>query len=300
MIARPFTASLFVLAAHSMAAAQGLPSSTTVSSAALYARAQLSTDFDQGGSFSWGGLLASGSVLHQFTPQFAAGVSLRYEYQDWHFSNPVAFGGTAPWNNLNFPQVGAAFVYTPAEDWRLALIPTVEWAYENGASTGDALNYGAVVTAARVLSPGLTLGLGAAVYHQIYTTKVFPFPVVDWKIDGHWKLTNPFQAGPAGGAGLELTYAFNDRWEMGAGGSYRSLVYRLAADGPVGNGIGENKFIPLFLRVSYQLEPRTQLDFYAAALTGGKLTVKNASGNDVTNDAYQTAPALGVTLQTRF
>ena len=300
MIVRPLAASLLVLAVSSTAAAQALLPGTTISSAALYARAQLSTDFDQGGSFNWGGLLASGSVLHQFTPQVAAGVSLRYEYQDWHFSNPAAFGGVAPWKNLNFPQVGAAFVYTPAEDWRLALIPTVEWAYENGASTGDALNYGAVVSAAKVFSPTLTLGLGAAVYHQIYTTKVYPFPVVDWQIDAHWKLTNPFQAGPAGGAGLELTYAIDDRWQVGAGGSYRSLVYRLAADGPVGNGIGENNFIPLFLRVSYQLGQRTQLDFYAAALTGGKLTVKNASGNDVTNDAYRTAPALGVTLQTRF
>ena len=79
-------------------------------------------------------------------------------------------------------------------------------------------------------------------FHQFYETKVFPFPVIDWQIDDHWKLTNPFQAGPAGGAGLELNYAFNERWEMGIGGSYRSYVFRLSRDGPVGNGIGREQF----------------------------------------------------------
>jgi len=179
-------------------------------------------------------------------------------------------------------------------------VPSVEWAYESGASTGDALNYGAVLSAARTLSPSLTLGLGAAVYHQIYKTKVVPFPIVDWQIDDHWRLTNPFQAGPAGGAGLELTYGFAEYWELGLGGSYRSFVYLLAADGPAGNGIGQNNFVPVFLRLSWKLDKGTEIDLYAAALTGGKLTVKNASGNDLSNDAYRTAPAIGLTLQTRF
>ena len=74
----------------------------------------------------------------------------------------------------------------------------------------------------------------------------------------------------------------------------------MSQDGPVGNGIGQNNFVPVFLRVSYHADKRTQLDLYAAALTGGKLTVKNASGNDISNDSYKTAPALGLTLQTRF
>ena len=87
---------------------------------------------------------------------------------------------------------------------------------------------------------------------------------------------------------------------MGLGGSYRSYLFRLSRDGPVGNGIGENNFVPAFLRLSYHGGKDFQLDIYAAALTGGKLTVKNASGNDISNDPYKTAPALGMTLQTRF
>ena len=282
------------------AAAQGMPPGTTVSNATLSALFLFDTDLDSGGSYSWGGVRVAGSMQRQFTPKFSAGLSVSYEYQDWTFTNPVAFGGTAPWSNVNRPRVAAPLFYQPTDDWVLGLIPSVGWSFESGASVGDALEYGAVVTAAKIFSPRLTLGLGAAVFHQIYQTKVYPFPVIDWQIDDRWKVTNPFEGGPAGGAGLELTYAFNDRWDMGAGGSYRSYVFRLSQDGPVGNGIGENNFVPVFLRVSYHAGKETWLDFYAAALTGGKLTVKNASGNDLSNDSYKTAPALGMTLSTRF
>ena len=191
-------------------------------------------------------------------------------------------------------------LYAIADGWSVGFIPSVGWSYENGASTSDALEYGAVVTVAKTFSPSLTLGLGAAVFHQIYETKVYPFPVIQWQIDEHWKLTNPFEAGPAGGAGLELTYGINEQWDVGGGGSYRSYVFRLSQDGPIGNGIGQNNFVPLFLRASYHFGKQTQVDLYAAALTGGKLTVKNASGNDISNDSYKTAPALGLSLQTRF
>ncbi|MEO8344951.1 MAG: hypothetical protein ABI607_04575 [Betaproteobacteria bacterium] len=281
-------------------AAQGLPPGTTVSDASLSALFLFDTGLDSGGNFSWGSARAAGTLLRQFTPQWAAGIAISYEYQNWTFNDPVAFGGTSPWSDINRPRVAATFLYRPAEDWVLALIPSVGWSFERGASTSDALEYGAVVTAAKIFSPRLTLGLGAAVFHQIYQTKAFPFPVIDWQIDEHWKITNPFEAGPAGGAGVEVVYAFNDRWELAGGGSYRSYVFRLSKDGPVGNGIGENNFVPVFLRATYNAARGTRLDFYVAALTGGKLTVKNALGNDLTNDSYKTAPALGMTLQSRF
>ena len=291
--------SLCVLSAAHVAA-QGLPPGTTVSSASLSSVFLFDTDLDGGGNFSWGSARAAGSMLRQFTPQIAAGFAVSYEYQDWTFANPAAFGGTAPWKNINRPRLAGTLYYMPTPDWVLGFIPSVGWSFEGGASTGDALEYGAVVTAAKIFSPGLTLGLGAAVFHQIFETKVYPFPIIDWRIDDHWRINNPFEAGPAGGAGLELVYAFNDRWEMAGGGSYRSYVFRLSQDGPVGNGIGQNNFVPVFLRFSYHTGKETQVDFYAAALTGGKLTVKNASGNDLANDSYKTAPALGLTLQTRF
>jgi hypothetical protein len=301
MTLRRFAGTLcFGLLASTPVLAQGLPQGTVVTSASLSALFTFDTDLDSGGNFSWGGARVAGGMLRQFTPQIAAGLSASYEYQEWTFADPAAFGGTAPWKNINRPRLAATLLYTPAEGWLIGFIPSVGWSYEEGAETSDALEYGAVVTIAKVVSPRLTLGLGAAVFHQIYETKVYPFPVINWQIDDRWRLTNPFEAGPAGGAGIELIYGINDLWEIGAGGSYRSYVFRLSKDGPIGNGIGQNNFVPVFVRASYHFGKESQLDIYAAALTGGKLTVKNASGNDLSNDPYKTAPALGMTLQTRF
>jgi hypothetical protein len=282
------------------AAAQDLPPGTTVSSTSLTGITQFETDLDAGGSFRWAGGIAAASLLRQFTPQFAAGLSLQYDYQQWSFGNPAKFGGTAPWRDINMPQIGATFIYAPTEDWTIIVSPSVEWAYANGASASDALSYGAVVIATKDFSPTLTLGLGAAVFRQIYETRAFPFIAVEWQIDDHWKLSNPFPAGPTGGAGLELTYAFGNGWEAGFGGTYRSFAFRLDQSGPVPDGIGKQTYIPVFFRLSRTMGKQAQIDLYAAALANGSLNVKNQAGNDLADDDYRTAPALGLTFRYRF
>jgi hypothetical protein len=287
-------------AAPLLAHAQELPPGTTVSSAALTGIAQFDSNLDAGGSFRWAGGIASGSVLHQFTRQFAAGFSLRYDFQQYRFSNPTAFGGVAPWGDINQPQIGATFIYAAAEDWTVVVSPSVGWAYENGARTGDALNYGAVAIATRGFSPTLSLGVGAAVFRQINETRTFPFLAIDWQIDDRWKLANPFPAGPTGGAGLELSYAFAEGWEAGFGGTYRSFAFRLDQAGPVPGGIGETTSIPVFIRLSRNMGPRSQFDFHAVALANGRLRVKNPEGNDLASDNYRIAPALALTFRHRF
>jgi hypothetical protein len=268
-------------------------------SAAVTGLAQLDTDLDAGGSFNWASGLASASLGRQLTPELAAGMRLQYDYQHWSFSDPKAFGGSAPWGSLNLPSLGVSVTYAPAPDLRFTVAPAVEWAYESGAGTGDALMYGAVLSAAKVFSPDLVLGLGAGVFRQLDETKVFPFLVVNWKIDDRLRLTNPFQAGPVGGAGLELVYTM-DAWEFGGGGTYRSYQFRLKDDGPTPGGIGEHRFVPLFLRAGRTLAPGTRLDFYAAAFLGGRLSVLDASGNERYATDYATAPAFGLTLSHRF
>ncbi len=293
-------AALAALHFPSSAAAQSLPPGTTVSSASLSGIATFDTDLDAGGSMRWSGVLAAGSVLRQITPQVAAGFSVKYGFEQWHFSDPKAFGGIAPWNDINQPQVGLTFIYKPTEDWTVVVSPSVAWAYENGASTSNAVEYGAVVIAKKDFSPTLSVGVGAAIYRQLYETKTFPFLAIDWKINDAWRLTNPFPAGPAGGAGLELVYSFGEGWEAGFGGTYRSFSFRLDDNGPVPDGIGENRSIPLFFRLSRNIGKQAQVDFHAAALANGRLKVKNQDGSDLASDDYSIAPAVGLTLRYRF
>ncbi len=280
--------------------AQRIPVGTTVPSGGVSAYYVFETGLDQGGDFSVTGLLGSLDVLHQFTPAFAAGVSLRYGYEDWDFAGtPGAFRDT-PWGDIHRPSVGFVFTYAPNDDLRFLAVPTVQWAYEQGASTGDALKGGAIFAATRKFSPTLSLGFGIGVFDELEKTRVFPFVLLDWQINERLRLGNPFRAGPAGGAGLELAYKFDDAWEVAAGGTWRSYRFRLDRDGPYPDGIGESRGVPLFLRTSYSVTRDARLDFLAGVLVGGKLIVSDSNGNDIAEDDHDAAPIVGITLRTRF
>jgi len=280
--------------------AQRLPVGATVPSGGLAAYHQFETGMDGGGNFSVTGVQASVDVLHQFTTQFAAGVSLRYGYEDWKFGGTSgAFHGT-PWGDVLRPSVGGVFTYAPNDDLRFLAIPTVQWAYEQGASTRDALTGGAIFAATRRFSPSLSVGLGVGVFDELEKIQAFPFLLVDWQINERLRLGNPFRAGPAGGAGLELAYTVSDAWEFAAGGTWRSYRFRLDRDGAYPGGIGESRGIPLFLRTSYAVTRDARLDFLAGAVVGGKLKLMDPDGNDVAEDDYDAAPIVGITLRTRF
>ena len=280
--------------------AQRIPVGTTVPSGGVSAYYQFESGLDDGGDFSVVGAQTSLDVLHQVSREFAAGVSLRYGYEHWDFSGtPSAFGGV-PWGDVHRPSVGLVFSYVPNDEWRFLAVPTVQWAYEQGASTGDALMGGAILAATRRFSPSLSLGFGVGVFDELEKTQAFPFVLIDWQINERLKLGNPFRAGPAGGAGVELTYTIDDAWEIAAGGTWRNYRFRLDRDGPQPGGIGESRGIPLFLRTSYALTRDARLDLLAGVVVGGKLTVMDPDGNDVAENDYDAAPIVGITLRTRF
>lgn len=269
-------------------------------SVALTGAYQFDTDLDGGGNFGWSTFILSGGLSRQVNPKLSVGLTMRWDYEQWRFSNPVAFGGKAPWDQLNALSIGVPIEYAYGNDWRFGATPVFEWAYETGASASNAINYGAVLSATRIFSPQLVLGAGVGVFRQIDETKVFPFVIVSWQIDEHWRLSNPFRAGPAGGAGLELAYAIDDRWEIAGGGSYRSYRFRLDDHGLAPAGIGENRFFPAFVRVTRKMSPQTRFDFYAGLSLGGRLTATDDNGNDVAVEDYKSAPVLGLTFSHRF
>ena len=261
---------------------------------------QFNTNLDSGGRFNYAGGTAHVTLTRQFTPALSAGLVARYEYQSWNFNTPTAFGNVAPWKNLNAPSVGVDFTYAWAPDLFIDVEPIVSWTYESGANTGDALTYGAVASIAKAYSPDVLLGIGISAFRRVDKTQVLPFFIVNWKINDKWRLQNPFEAGPAGGAGIEFVYSPDDRWEFAQGLSYRSYRFRLATDAATPSGIGENSFIPLFMRVTRKLSKDVRLDFYGALVTGGKLTVDTEGGGGLYSDNYKVGPALGISLVANF
>lgn len=293
-------AAVFVTAASLPAAAIAQPADAMSSSASISGLATFNSNLDgNGGSFDWSGAIASGSLKRQLSAEWSVGFNLGYQYERWSFSSPSAFGSQAPWGTINRPSVGFNLGYQVQPDVGLFVAPQFEWDYETGAGR-NSQSFGAVVGATRFFSRDLVLGVGAGVFHQIDETKVFPFVIVNWQIDDKWKLANPFRAGPAGGAGLELVYAIDGNWEAAGGGTYRRYRFRLKDSGPNANGIGQNQAIPLFARLTRRLGPRGHLDLYAGAAVAGTLRLQDPNGNTLVSSDYGAAPFVALTLAGEF
>jgi len=269
-------------------------------SATLTGIGQLDSRLDQGGNFSWNGVVVHGGVTRQFTPDFSAGILLRYGYESWQFDTPSSLGTVAPWGHINRPAVGFRMAQQIAPQLGVFIAPELEWSYESGAGASDAKNFGAVFGATQYFSPTLVLGIGAGVFHQIDKTRVFPLLIVNWQIDDNWRVNNPFQAGPAGGAGLELVRALGSQWELAAGASFRDYRFRLRHDGPAPDGIGRNEGVPVFARLTRQLGPQGHIDLYAGAVTAGKLRVLDSSGATLSSSSYHPAPLFAASATLNF
>ena len=272
-------------------AQDGPPALSSVSVAGI---ARLKADLDGGGDFSANGVVAKGTLGRAFGPSVTAGLTLSYAYEDWSFGTPNAFGVAAPWTSLNVPSIGANLRYRYSDQLFLFVSPQVAWNYESGASAGDGMSYGAAFGAIYSYSKTLTLGVGAAAFRQVNRTSIFPFLIVNWDITDRLTLSNPLEAGPTGGPGVELSYSIDDRWDAGIGVAFRDTRFRLKRDGPTPNGIGEDKGVPVFAHVAYAPTKAFKLDFYAGAILNGRLKVLDSNGSTVTSSDYNAQPVLGI------
>jgi hypothetical protein len=294
-------AALMSTLATSLVFAQGDAPGTVSASASLSGIVQMNTDLDRGGDMHWGGSIASASVGRQWTQQLETDLVLNYSYEEWKFSDRnTAWNGKSPWRNINRPSIGFDLSYAVAADIVLDVVPTFEWAYASGAQVADAQVFGAIVSASKVFSPKRVLGLGASVFREIGKTSAVPFIVIDWQIDDHWRITNPFPEGPAGAGGAELAYSWTPKWEVAGGATYRSYRFRLDQQGPYPDGIGVARYIPVFGRLTYRLDKHSHVDFYGGVLAGGRLQVHDRGDNDISDDRFNAAPVLGLTFATSF
>jgi hypothetical protein len=120
-----------------------------------------------------------------------------------------------------------------------------------------------VVGVTKVFSPTLFVGFGLGAFRQIDRNQYFPFLIVNWQITNELRLSNPLQAGPAGGAGLELAYSWSDEWELGGAAAYRDYRFRLRSDASTPNGPGQNSGAPAFARLTRKSGRVAKIDLCA-------------------------------------
>ena len=287
---------VLVAVAASNARAQGKPPGTVTFSAAATGFHQFSSDLEPLGTVNASNAAFSASVTRQMVAAFAAGLSARFSSEDWQFESPAAFGGNPPWQGLQRSSLGVSLSLALSKTVLVGVSPSLEWALEDGANNGDALTYGAVVSALKVIKPDLILGAGASVYRQFYSIKTSPFLIINWKLNEQLRIANALPAGPEGGAGIELRWTLTPDWELAGGGVLRSDRYRLKATGSAAGNIGETSSMPMFLRLSRKLGSEFKADFYAGTMAQGRLRTRDSDGLQIASTSCSAAPAIAATI----
>ncbi|MFQ5757296.1 MAG: DUF6268 family outer membrane beta-barrel protein [Acidiferrobacterales bacterium] len=261
---------------------------------------QFESDLAGGGQFSVTRYFLDFDAIRPLNRAQSVGLTLTYGFEDYNFAGRTALGSQQPWDRIHRFGVGVPLSFSSANRWHFLFTPSFEFARESGADWDDAFTYGVVFSAVRSVRPTLTIGVGVGVFNRLEQNVFFAFPAVNWQITQKWRLSNPFRAGPTGPAGLELVYTRSPKWAIAGGGAYRSLRFRLDDDAPVPNGIGEERALPLFGRLSRKLGHALKLDLYAGVLVEGQLSIDDPNGNEIASDDYDSAPFVALTIAGRF
>lgn len=247
----------------------------------------------------------SGFLLHSsrtapVSERVDVGVALRYAYEEYRFENPVFTGQARPWSAVHAVQGALFYVRTMDNGWRMRLSPSLRFSGESGAKTSDAVAWGGSLSFSRLVKPGLMLGAGIAYVDDIDKRSALPIVMVRWDITDRMTLGTAPGSGPAGPAGMELTYRIDDNWTIGTGAAWRSQKFRLDRHGFFSDGVARSSCLPIWVRASRSLTGNVSFDFYGGALLAGSLRIDNARGDRIADDDYASAFFLSCMLSARF
>jgi hypothetical protein len=274
------------------------PSSIVTFSGTLIEQAK--SDFDSGGSYSVSSLLFRTSITKPVSRTTLVGFGFSYDLADYNFSNPIAFGGLAPWNKIHSITLSVPIISRYGKRWSIFASPSVSVSREFDADWGDSLAYGAIVAGTYGFGPKRKFGLGLGVFDRMDETRAFPFISVDWYFTDRLRLSNPLRAGPTGPAGLELAYTINSKWDFGAGAAYRSFRFRLDDQGIAPNGVGEQRGALAFARFTRSFGPKFSLVIYAGAVLNGELRLENVNNDRLASAPHGTAPLVAISFNGRL
>ncbi len=300
-----FAATLLALAPalHAQPGGQLQPGQSASSVDATFIQ-QFNTELGSDGDVSLNSIGVRYNLLHSLGEGRTIGGSLGYTADYFDFSGsfyPKGYipGPFNPWGSIHTLNLTGLYGCKMGEDWKFRIVPSLTLSGESSASVSDSLIYGGIFTFTREISDKLTLGIGGGGFSELEEIRGFPILAVRWEFAPGWTLQNPLRPGPAGPAGLEVSYKLDD-WDFGMGAAYRSYRFRLEDQGFNPNGIGEHTSAPLFLRASRSITQSLNLDVYGGVLLGGSIKWEHSNGDELIGWDFDPAPFLAISFTGRF
>jgi len=212
------------------------------------------------------------------------------------------FSAGNPWSTILESRYGTQLAYQIDDHWGVRGGALVMLSRETDADWGNSFSGGGTFGVDYRQSDSLFVSVGLGVTTQIEDgAKAIPMVAVKWVPADQWAVrvgAVPVSGGAA--AGAEVAYQIGDQWEFGLGLLYRKDRFRLDDSGPAPDGVGDERFLPLRMRVAWNFHPRIALNFIAGMALGGELKLDDQNGNTLREEDYDPAAYLGLRVVGRF
>lgn len=256
----------------------------------------LDTDVDGGGELGITRLHGSVDLRHRVESTLWLVHTLGYDFDNYDFMGTGKLARPGLWDQIHTFRVRSQALWECAEDWTVVLGPVLTLASENDSDQNDAWTAGGIVGVDRRFHETFSAGFGVAVFSRIEDdVTVFPFVRFDWQFAEDWSLrSGHFDLGSSGGAGLEVEWRFLPRWEAAVGGQYQTRRFRLDNDGIAPDGVGSEKVVPVYARVTCSCLEHLHATVFLGMASFGELELENKSGDRISKKRYDPAPLIGL------
>ena len=247
-------------------------------------------DLDHGGDFDELRFSIAGVGLIRFNDQWTMAPILAYRFSHYDWSS------SGPWEDIHTLRTTPLIQYALDDHWTVFTGPSIGFSAESGADISDSFIFGAIVGVRYKISPTLTVGGALGIFSQIEDdVTVVPIPIVHWEITERWSLNAGFtEVAAEGGIGAEVGYKINDRWSAGAGVQFEKRRFRLSDDGPVPNGVGEDRSVPIYAKVTWQACTNAAVELIGGVQAAGNVRLENQNGHKIGDDDYDPSGLIGL------
>ena len=257
------------------------------------------TGMDGGGAFSVDRYYTELGLGRMWRFDRMVSVSYGFGRDDYHFNDLPASGG--PWGDIENQRIGLFARWALDDRWTLFAGPSVRAYYETGADPDDGLTAAVFGGASYRFNDRLSLGPGFGVVGQLEDDpSYFPVLVVKWAITDKLDFQTGGGLAATGGPGLALNYRLAKKWKTSVSVRYERKRFRLADDGPFPGGVGEDKNIPVFGSLSYEVYPRGTISAIYGAGFGGNMMVEKSQSINSFNMSYDNLFSFGFAADFKF
>lgn len=229
-------------------------------------------------------------------------VSLGYIWNDFNFDSSTSTLGASPWSGVHFMSLGASYRRVINEDWTFFGIPSVRLAGESDADVEDTIMGGGIFGAMYKVNDRLSVGPGFGMMTQLEDdAALFPVVFVNWRFAENWAIGTTGGSGAALGPGLRLSWTPEDKpFSADLNANFEQLRFRLDANSPQRNGIGQDQSVRLGGAFHWKLNPGFDLSAMAGVKLGGSITIEDSQGNEWRSEDYDPAPYFGMGAKVSF